>query len=167
MKTILLVRHAKTAPDSDTGKDIDRRLTETGHEEATAMAQRLLDRKVELDALVPSNATRAVETATHFYKVYKSEGTVMEENSAIYNATPSTYYDVIGNLNSDWKKVALFGHNPGITNMANDFSVAHIDSLPTAGVFAVSAEVSDWTDFEKAEKRFLFFEDPKVEGEKK
>ncbi len=167
MKTILLVRHAKTAPDSDTGKDFDRKLTDKGHSEATTMAQRLVDRKVQLDALVPSTAVRAKETAAHFYKLYKGEGAVLEEKAELYNATPSAYYDAIENLKGDWKRVAFFGHNPGITNMANDFGVAHIDNLPTAGVFAVSAEVSDWQDFAKAEKRFLFFEDPNVEAEKK
>lgn len=162
MKTILLVRHAKTESDSDTKKDFDRKLTETGHNEAATVAKRLVDRKVELDALVTSTAIRAKETAVHFQKAYK--GVAVAEKAELYNATPSAYYDVIKSLASDWKKVALFAHNPGITNMANDLGVAHIDNLPTAGVFAVSADITDWSDFAKAEKRFLFFEDPKVEG---
>jgi phosphohistidine phosphatase len=160
MKTILLVRHAKTEADSKSGKDFDRKLTDKGHEEATTAAQRLVDRKVEIDALVSSTAVRALETASHFHKAFKSAA--MQEEADLYNSTPSAYYKAIKELDKDWKRVAFFGHNPGITNMANDLGVAHTDNLPTAGVFAVSAEVSDWADFKDAEKRFLFFEDPNV-----
>lgn len=162
MKTLLLVRHAKTAADSETGKDVDRLLTERGNKDAVTMAQRLLDQKTQIDVLVSSTAKRAMETAHHFYKAYKSSDTVLIEKSELYNAVPTAYYIVIESLSNDWKRAAFFAHNPGITDMANDLGVAHVDDMPTCAVFAITADTTDWKDFRKAEKRFLFFDSPKT-----
>lgn len=169
MKTLLLVRHAKTHSDSAMGKDFDRQLTDRGNREAATMAQRMMDQKVQLDALVSSTAVRALETAHHFHKAYKQSGTVLVEKGELYNAPPKTFDEVIAALDNDWKKVALFAHNPGITEEANAMDVAHVDSMPTSSVFAVTADVTDWKDFKAAEKRFLFFDFPKMldEPEKK
>ncbi len=165
MKTLLLVRHAKTEADSKTGKDIDRKLTERGHNDAIKMSQFLLNEKVQIDILVTSTAKRAMETAGHFYKAYKGEDVKMIEEAKLYNAAPSNYYAVIENLSNDYKKAALFAHNPGITEMANHLAVAHVEDMPTCSAFAVTADTTDWKDFATAEKRFLFFHFPKeVEG---
>ena len=165
MKTLLLVRHAKTQADSESGKDFDRVLTERGHREAALMAQRLLDQKIHIDALVTSTAKRAMETAGHFHKIYKAADPKLVEKPELYNAALPAFYEVIESLNNDWKKVALFAHNPVISEMANELAVAHVDHMPTAGVFAVTAETTDWKDFAKAEKRFLFFDYPKMTDE--
>jgi len=165
MKTLLLVRHAKTEADSKTGKDIDRRLTERGHNDAIKMSQFLLNEKVQIDILVTSTARRAMETADHFYKTYKGEDVKMIEQPTLYNAIPDNYYTVIENLSNDYKKAALFAHNPGITDMVNQLAVAHVEVMPTCAVFAVTADTTDWKDFATAEKRFLFFHFPKeLEG---
>lgn len=160
MKTLLLVRHAKTEADSKTGKDIDRQLTERGHNDAVKMAQYLLNQKVQIDVLVTSTAKRAMETAGHFYKAYKPDVKLIEQ-SELYNAVPATYQAVIENLSNDCKRAAIFAHNPGITDIANELNVAHVDDMPTCAVFAVTADTTDWKDFAKAEKRFLFFHSPK------
>lgn len=162
MKTLLLVRHAKTEADSKTGKDFDRRLTERGHNDAIKMSQFLLNEKVQIDVLVTSTAKRAVETAGHFYKAYKEEDVEMIEQTELYNAAPANYYAVIENLSNNYKKAALFAHNPGITEMANHLAVAHVEDMPTCSVFAITANTTDWKDFATAEKRFLFFHSPKT-----
>jgi phosphohistidine phosphatase len=169
MKTLLLVRHAKTQTESESGKDFDRMLTDRGNKDAAHMAQRLHEQKVHLDALVTSTAKRAMETAQYFLKQYKGDGTVLVEEPGLYDAAPPAYHHIIEALDDKWKRVALFAHNPGITDMANKLEVAHVDSMPTAGVFAITADTTEWKDFDKAEKRFLFFDFPKMqeEGDKK
>jgi phosphohistidine phosphatase len=162
MKTLLLVRHAKTQADSETGKDFDRMLTERGHKDAVTMAQRLLDRKIQIDVLVTSTAKRAMETAAHFYKAYKNDDVKLLEQAELYHAVPAAYYKVIENLSNDYKRAAIFAHNPGITDMANNLGVAHVDDMPTCAVFAITANTTDWKDFAKAEKRFVFFDSPKT-----
>ena len=162
MKTLLLVRHAKTEADSKTGKDIDRLLAERGHKDAIAMAHYLVNQKIQIDVLITSTAKRAVETTGHFYKAYKAGGVKLIEKPELYNAVPATYYTVIENLSNDYKRAALFAHNPGITDIANELNVAHVDDMSTCAVFAVTANTTDWKDFSKAEKRFLFFHSPKT-----
>lgn len=60
------------------------------------------------------------------------------------------------------KTVALFSHNEGITDFANQLSQARIDNIPTCGVFAVKVKADQWTSFQEAEKEFWFFDYPKA-----
>jgi phosphohistidine phosphatase len=57
--------------------------------------------------------------------------------------------------------VAVFSHNPGITEFANSLTNVRIDDMPTCSTFALSIDTNSWNDFESAEKKFLFFDYPK------
>jgi phosphohistidine phosphatase len=70
MKSILLVRHAKSSWDSPTMQDFDRPLNDRGNRDAPMMANRLLERKAGIDIFVTSTAVRALTTAKYFIKAY-------------------------------------------------------------------------------------------------
>lgn len=162
MKSLLLIRHAKSSWDSPTLKDFDRPLNERGQKDAPMMAGRLVQTKHHMDAFVSSNAKRAMATATYFHAAYKSSPLQLIQEPLLYQAQPKDFYTVISALNNDWKSVALFSHNPGITGMVNSFNVATVVDMPTCAVFGVTADIKDWKDFEAAEKRFLLFDYPKI-----
>ena len=161
MKHLLLVRHAKSSWDSPTLKDHDRPLNERGNKEAPMMAQRLLDQKILIDSFVTSTAQRAFTTAEYFHKAYRSHLAQLVLKPELYQAHIPTFYEVISGLDDGFKTVALFSHNPGITDTVNSFGVARVDEMPTCGVFGVSADIKHWKDFETAEKRFWLFDYPK------
>ena len=73
MKTLLLVRHAKSDWSTPSLGDFDRPLNERGKKDAPVMANRLIDKKVSIDAFVSSPAKRAKKTATVFAKEYKRD----------------------------------------------------------------------------------------------
>jgi phosphohistidine phosphatase len=161
MKSILIIRHAKSSWDSPTLNDFDRPLNERGLKDAPMMAQRLLERKIQIDAFVSSTANRAFSTAIFFAKAFKQKEKDIVGVAKMYHAMPEIFAEVIAELNNDWNTVALFGHNPGITHFANLLGVARIDNMPTCGVLGVHFMCDSWQDAMQAEKRFWLFDYPK------
>ena len=161
MKTLLLIRHAKSSWDHVSISDFERPLNERGKHDADLMAGRIKDKKVNIDIFISSPAKRARKTAEFFLKKFDENRNSLIQISALYEASLSNYYDVIENLNDKFESVALFAHNPGITDFVNTLGCSTIDNMPTCAVYAVKIKTSKWGDFKKSEKEFLFFDFPK------
>ena len=125
------------------------------------MAERLLDKKARIDAFISSPAKRARKTAEAFAEVYdvKEKHIIIEPQ--LYEAAENTFYDVIENVSNKFDRIALFSHNPGITDFVNKLTEYVVDNMPTASVFAVKADIKDWSDFRNAKKELVFFDYPK------
>lgn len=161
MKTLLLVRHAKSSWDHANLDDFDRPLNERGKNDAPEMAKRVKEKGIEIDHLVSSTAKRAHKTAKYFAEEFgfkKSDIQLVEE---LYGATTTEFLKAVAQLSDDHKAVALFSHNPGITEFASSLTNVRVDDMPTCAVFAVQVATETWNEFTTAEKRFLFFDYPK------
>ena len=167
MKTLLLIRHAKSSWDDAAMKDFDRPLNDKGRRDAPAMAERLLKAGVSIDLFVSSPAKRAKKTAEYFLEAYDRKEKELEVVPALYHPEIKAFKDVIAGLDDKLNTVAIFSHNPGITAFANIVSTARIDNIPTCGIFAVRVEVEHWGDFLASGPAFWFFDYPKsaVPGE--
>jgi phosphohistidine phosphatase len=161
MKSILLIRHAKSSWDDMSMPDIDRPLNDRGKRDAPVMAERLLDRKVDIDAFISSPAKRARKTAEIFSKAFGQEKKEVELKEELYEAGEKDFASVVASLPNDQNVVAIFSHNPGITEYANTLTSTRIDNIPTSGIFAVKAETNDWKTFASAAKQMWFFDYPK------
>lgn len=161
MKTLLLVRHAKSSWDDFSIKDFERPLNDRGKKDAPAMAKRIRDKDIKIDAFISSPAKRARKTAEAFAKEYKVEKEDILFFEKLYMASPPAFFDVISKTDDQFKTIAVFSHNDGITSFANMLTSTRIDNIPTSGIFAVTAKTKHWADFEKAEKEFWFFDSPK------
>lgn len=162
VKTLILIRHAKSDWSTASLSDFDRPLNERGKKDAPEMAKRLVSKKIRIDAFVSSPARRAKKTAAIFAKEYKrtkEEIILIEE---LYIAAADTFYDVISKTDDKFDSIAVFSHNPGITDFANNLTNARIDNIPTCGIFVVAINAKNWTDIKEAEKTFLFFDYPKA-----
>lgn len=162
MKTLLLVRHAKSDWGNPLLRDFDRPLNERGKRDAPVMAQRLLDRKFGIDAFISSPAKRAGKTARIFAQAYGFKKEEVRYVEDLYLAEPEVFFRVVEAADDNWDTIALFSHNPGITDFANSCSNARIDNIPTCGVFAIRVHDNTWKSFRTAEKEFLFFDYPKA-----
>lgn len=162
MKTLFVVRHAKSSWGDLTLKDFDRPLNERGQRNAPEMAQRLLKKNYAIDAFVTSTARRAFETASHFIKTYGRPKEELILREKLYHAPAEAYFEVVAALDDRYDAVAIFGHNPGITAFVNQLTATRIDEMPTCAIFAVEADIRHWRDFESAGKKFLFFDAPKL-----
>ena len=162
MKTLLLIRHAKSSWDTPSQKDFDRPLNDRGHHDAPAMAERLLDKGIEIDAFISSTANRALSTAKYFAKVYNVPMHDIIKVPELYEAPFDVFFDVISKVSDDYNSIAIFGHNPGITAFANVLTKTRVDNMPTCGIFAVEADIEKWKQFEKTKRTFLFVDYPKL-----
>lgn len=159
MKTLFLIRHAKSSWAEPGLSDFDRPLNDRGKSDAPQMAERLLQRKLLPDLLVTSTAKRARATCKAFAAVLQLQQ--IEKTDDLYLADPYQFERVVAALPNFANMVALFAHNPGITDYANTLTNVRVDHMPTCAIYAVAANCNSWQDFSEAEKQFLFFDYPK------
>jgi phosphohistidine phosphatase len=161
MKTLLLIRHAKSSWNQPGLSDFDRPLNERGKKDAPEMARRVKEKGIELDHLVSSPAKRARKTAKYFAEEFGFKKEDIQLVEELYGATQPQFLKAVAGINDKYKTVALFSHNPGITDFASSLTNIRIDDMPTCAIFALQAETESWSDFASAEKKFLFFDYPK------
>lgn len=162
MKTLIVVRHAKSSWAEPGLNDFDRPLNDRGKHDAPDMAIRLRKKEKEIDLFISSPAKRAHHTCRFFCKEYDVPEKKIKLVDELYNASAQTIYRVIASVKDSHKQVALFAHNPGITEFVNTLiDDVKIDNMPTCGIFGVKADIHDWADFFASPKKFLFFDYPK------
>jgi len=164
MKQLLLIRHAKSSWSMNGLPDFERPLNERGHNDAPNMAKRLLQKQIPIDAFVSSTANRAFTTATYFYEAYVQafpNTLPLIAVDELYHAAPKIFYKQIALLHNNLNSVAIFAHNPGITEFVNELTHVQIDDMPTCGIFCIQIDCTKWTEFKDAKKTFLFFDYPK------
>lgn len=162
MKHLILVRHAKSDWGDPGLDDVDRPLNDRGKKDAPVMVRRLLDKKIKIDAFITSPAKRARKTAAVFASAYKKDAGELILRDELYMAGPTIFKEVVATTDNSIKSIAIFSHNPGITDYANELTETRIDNIPTCGVFSVKADCSSWKDFATAKKEFWFFDYPKA-----
>lgn len=161
MKTLILVRHAKSSWDSAADTDFDRPLNKRGHADAPIMAQRLQQVVPTIDVLVSSTANRAYTTAQYFAPVFGIQIQHIVAKDELYHASPEVLLQTVKALPSTANTVAIFSHNPGISYFANSLSNFNIIDMPTCGVFVVQADIDNWEQFSIGVNTHLAFLFPK------
>lgn len=156
MKTLILVRHAKSDWPEDTD-DFDRPLADKGLHDAEKMSAYMKENNVHIEKLVSSPALRALSTCEIFNQTYKLG---IETNGKLYHPSESNFESVIYDLDDGVNSVAMFSHNNGISNFANMMS-HNIFVLPTCGVAGFQIDCNSWSDFEGAKKKLIFYYEPK------
>jgi phosphohistidine phosphatase len=162
LKTLLLIRHAKSDWNDASLSDFDRPLNERGKRDAPLMAQRLLDKKIPIDLFVSSPAKRAKKTASIFAEAYGFDKKQVQFHDELYLAPETVFATVISKMSNEAGSMAIFAHNPGITEYANSLTNARIDDMPTCCIFTVQAACNSWNEFAAAKKTFLFVDYPKA-----
>ena len=142
--------------------DFNRPLNERGRRDAPAMAEKLKGKEVVIDCIISSTATRALQTAHCFAAVYDIPQTKIVQLPSLYHAPVHDFYEAISKIPDKFSSVALFSHNPGITDFINKLTTTHIDNMPTCAVFAVKADLDEWKLFEESNHSFWFFDYPKL-----
>ncbi|HTH56602.1 MAG TPA: histidine phosphatase family protein [Cyclobacteriaceae bacterium] len=165
MKKLYLVRHAKSSWDDPDMNDFDRPLNERGEKDAPHMAKLLRQRQVFPDRMISSPALRAITTCRAFAKALDFEKQKIETIDRLYHATASTWYNVLQSLKEhkgDGEDVVLvFGHNPGITEFANEILDSHIDNIPTCGIVSATLSIERWSEISSACGKLNSFDYPR------
>lgn len=162
MKSLYIIRHAKSSWGDFSLPDFERPLNERGKADAPAMARRLLAKKIRIDAFVSSPAKRAKKTCRLFCKEYGYDDEKIIYMDELYLASPATFFSIVQWLDNSYDHVAIFSHNPGVTEFSSRLCKdIRLDEMPTCSIFAVEAPIDNWKDFKEGGNKFLFFDYPK------
>ncbi len=160
MKSVIIIRHAKSSWDSSEVKDFDRPLNERGKKDAEEMAKRLFKKINPIDVFISSPARRAKDTAEIFAKLFNTHIIYVD---SLYHANSNAYPEIISKIEEKYNTVTIFSHNPGITDFVNSLTKnIKTDNVPTCGMFGVQVKTEHWIEFESAKKEFLFYDYPKL-----
>lgn len=162
-KQLLLVRHAKSDWDNIKLSDFDRPLNSRGEKNAPEMAKRLLKRGKIPHQIVSSPAMRAITTARYFAKELGLNKSDIVKEPEIYEAMTSTLKGVINNLDNTYSFTALFGHNPGITDLVSDLCNKDLYNIPTCGMVLIQFPFDDWSMVSAGTGEIVFYDYPKNE----
>ena len=112
------------------------------------------------ELLISSTAIRAFSTALVFAKHlhYATEKILLKE--AVYDASLHNLYRVLSETEDKFKSIAIFGHNPGFTDLLNDLCGFSIDNIPTTGIASVSLQNKSWSKISSGEGKLNYVEFP-------
>ena len=144
VKDLILIRHAKSSWKESSLDDRERPLNRRGERDAPEMGARLARRRWRPDQIVSSPAVRALTTARMIAKKldYARSDIVVEER--LYGASVVELLDVIRKADESATRLMLFGHNPGLTELANHLGPREIPNLPTCGVLHLRFDADVW-----------------------
>lgn len=161
MKTLYLVRHAKSSwkfPELD---DIERPLNKRGNRDAPVMGRFLKDRNILPDILISSPATRAKKTAKIIADTLSYPKDQIKLDEEIYEAGATHLLKITNGINDKCKSAMLVGHNPGMTYFANMLANIRIENIPTCGIACIELKLDSWKDITENSGTLTFFEFPK------
>jgi phosphohistidine phosphatase len=145
MKTLYLVRHAKSSRADPSLADRDRPLDDRGTRDAPTMARRLARRRVNPDLLVSSPALRALTTAQLFAKELGCKRKDIVVDGRLYASSPEQLLAVVQELDDKLDRVMLFGHNPEFSELARRLS-SEFGEMPTCAVAELDFDTKSWAD---------------------
>jgi phosphohistidine phosphatase len=160
MKTLFLVRHAKSSRDDPSLPDRDRPLDDRGRQDARRMGKRLAKRDVKPDLLLSSPALRALTTAQLIAEEVGYERMDIVVDDRLYASNSDDLLAVVCGLDKKLNRVMLFGHNPEFTVLAHRLSSEIID-MPTSAVVELSFDTKTWSDIGAVKPAKVVFDHPK------
>lgn len=149
MKTLTIIRHAKSSWDDPAVSDKERPLNRRGMKDAPKMGQGLAERGSQPELLLTSPATRAIETARIIAdKVgYPINDIIVLED--LYNAPASMLRKIVRGLDESLREVFIIGHNPGLSEYADEVSNGQVKDLPTCSVVELKFDIKKWSEVDK------------------
>ncbi|MDD5370021.1 MAG: histidine phosphatase family protein [Anaerolineaceae bacterium] len=147
MKTLLLMRHAKSSWKEQDLKDRKRPLSKRGKRNAPQMGKLVHEKELIPQLILSSSAVRAKETTELFCQAlgYQGEVRYLDE---LYMAEADEILAVLAPLPDDLERVMVIGHNPGLESLL-PMLTKRVAALPTAAIAYLAVPVDSWKDIHK------------------
>lgn len=146
MKTVFVLRHAKSSWDDQDLEDFDRPLNDRGEKAAPFMGELMARNGFSPDVIVSSPAVRARGTAA----LAKEGGGLAAEirfDERIYEASPKTLRQVIAEADDNFRSLMIVGHNPGMEGLVK-LLTGRLEAMPTAALAVIDLDIDAWSDVE-------------------
>ena len=164
MKTLFVLRHAKSSWDNPDLADFERPLNSRGLDAARFIGTLIYDRELEPQAIVSSPAKRAKQTAVLVKEIAEiSKPVIFDER--IYEASPLTLFNLIREFDEKYKSVLIVGHNPGFENLVRVLTGETVQ-MPTAALAKINLDSEIWSAIESGMGELEFLIRPKEEMKK-
>jgi phosphohistidine phosphatase len=160
MKTLYLVRHAKSSWDNPKLSDFERTLNDRGMESAPLMAERLEKKHIVPGIMVSSPAIRAITTAVIFAGILGYPEDAIVQNMDIYTGSTPDLLRIVRALPDSCQSAMLFGHNPVMTEFSNLLTGEHLENMVTCGVMRIDMGES-WKETGERTGKWVWYDYPK------
>ncbi|MDH3847278.1 MAG: histidine phosphatase family protein [Gammaproteobacteria bacterium] len=161
MKTLTLVRHAKSSWKDTSLADRDRPLNKRGKRDAPEMGRRIVAAGIRPSLIVSSPAVRAWTTAKVIANAIGYPREFLQRDNTLYLASVNGILDVIASQDVGFNNLMLVGHNPGFTDFANYLVPGLTNNLPTSGVVSVELDTDEWALYDRPDTQLLLYDFPK------
>lgn len=153
MKTLLLLRHAKSSWTDPQLNDFDRPLARRGRIAASAVGRYLAEAGLVPDLIICSAAQRTRETLALLLPSLPGEMRV-EVETGLYEADPQDILDRVQRIADGVERVLVVGHNPGMEQLADELTASGDESarsrmaekFPTAALAVITFDAKRWAD---------------------
>lgn len=142
MKTLLIMRHAKSSWKHQGLSDYDRPLNGRGKRDAPRMGEHLRQEELVPDRILTSSAKRARKTASKVAKASGYTGKV-KKLEALYDTVPGVYFEILQALPDKYPRVMVVGHNPTMEQLVN-YLTGHIKRMPTTALAHIELPIERW-----------------------
>lgn len=147
MKTLLVLRHAKSSWDDSSVDDHDRPLNERGRHDGPKVGERLREHQLTPDVIISSDAVRARLTADAVADASRYVGDIVLD-ARLYAASVADILEVLRTVpKSDDGSVMIVGHNPGLEELVMRLT-GERQSMPTASVAQIVLPIDRWSELD-------------------
>ena len=144
MKTLYIMRHAKSDWGDTALPDFERPLNDRGLKTAPSMGELMREKEFTPQLIVSSRAKRAEQTARLVKQSAQFEAEIRFEEK-IYEASVSTLLQIVAEINDEFESVMLVGHNPGFEHLVRVLT-GKPEPMPTAALAVIDLEIESWSD---------------------
>lgn len=162
MKTLYLIRHAKSGWDDENLPDHERPLIPKGIERSLKITAFLKKNQFKAGLFISSDAVRALETARLFARELNYPEKEIRTDSAIYHGETEAFENILYGLDDSLDSVAFFGHNPHITSFLNRFISDPVYAMPTSGTACIEFSTDAWTQIDTVPAKLVYLIYPKM-----
>jgi phosphohistidine phosphatase len=142
---LYIIRHAKSSWSFQQLDDFSRPLGKRGRRDVRLMGEVLAKELDQPDLMISSPASRAFYTALHLADAWKyAEENILLE-PALYHAEVEEILEIIKG-SAKGRRMAIFGHNPGFTELAQELSGQYLDNLPTCACMHLTFGFESWEE---------------------
>lgn len=157
MKTLYIVRHAKSSWEYDGIKDIDRPLKKRGINDSYLISKVIKDKIETPNVFVSSCANRALHTAMIFSYTFNFPLSNMKISKSLYSFSDGYLIKTVKALDDGFESAIVFSHDHGINTFVNKFGNKFIGHVPTCGVIGIKFKDKHWKNIKKGETFLVEF----------
>ena len=161
MKTLTLLRHAKSSWKDASLQDRERPLNRRGQRDAPIMAERIKQAGIRPSLILSSPAVRAWTTGKSIAHEIGYPMEFLQREDRLYHASTRNLLVVIAEQDEGFNNLMIVGHNPGLTDFANYLIPGLTHNIPTCGFVSIEIDCDDWNLDREAEIKLLMYDYPK------